>query len=170
MPDDLRSFVLIGAPHTSNFDMVPAMVVASRLRRNSRFMIKSDWLKFPFGLFLKPAGAYGIDRKKMAESGHLNQVEYLAGLFQQIPDFVLMIAPEGTRSANDTWKTGFYYIAKASNVPIVLGYADYTKKVAGLGKMIYPTEFEKDMKDITAFYSTVAGRHPERFLLDKNFS
>ncbi len=90
-------------------------------------------------------------------------------LFEEIPDLVLMISPEGTRKPNENWKTGFYYIAQKAGVPIVVGYPDYKKKEAGLGLVIYPTNFDDDMKKINEFYSKCTGAKPENFLLDKRF-
>jgi 1-acyl-sn-glycerol-3-phosphate acyltransferase len=168
LPDELRSFVLLGVPHTSNFDFVPAMYVAKHLKRNPRFVIKSDWMKFPFNLVMGPAGAIGLDRSKLVSRGGSN-TDLMADLFKTYPDLVLMIAPEGTRRANHNWKTGFYYIAQKAQVPIVLGYIDYEKKETGIGPVIYPTDFEKDMQAIMAFYQHVKGRYPDNFKLDQRF-
>jgi 1-acyl-sn-glycerol-3-phosphate acyltransferase len=169
LPSDLRSFVFLGAPHTSNYDFVPAMAVAKLLRRNARFVIKSEWLKFPLGLVLKPAGAVGLDRKKL-KMGSASNTDLMAQLFKEYNELVLMISPEGTRGANPQWKTGFYYIAQKAQVPIVLGYGDYSKKIAGTGPVIYPTDFESDMRKIMDFYREVTGRAPENFKLDKRYS
>ena len=73
VPDDIRSFVMIGAPHTSNYDFVPAMAVGALCGRNPKFVIKSDWLKFPMNLIMVPAGAVGIDRKKIKEKNSFNK-------------------------------------------------------------------------------------------------
>jgi hypothetical protein len=94
----------------------------------------------------------------------------MAELFKTNKEFVLMIAPEGTRSANDQWKTGFYYIAQKAGVPLVLGFDDWKEKKAGLGKVIYPTNFEKDMQEIMQFYQNIHAKFPEKFKLDKNYS
>lgn len=169
VPDSLRSFVLIGAPHTSNHDFVPAMGLAHFMNRNAKFVIKSDWLKFPLNLVMVPAGAHGIDRSKLLEHGHKSNVEVMADLFQELSDFVLMIAPEGTRKATSQWKTGFYYVAQKAKVPIVLGFADYEKKIAGLGTVIYPSDFEKDMKAIMSFYQNIRGKIPSNFRLDERY-
>lgn len=169
LPDDLRSFIFLGAPHTSNHDFMPAMAVAKLMKRNARFVIKDDWMKFPMNLVMGPAGAIGLDRKKLKE-GSASNTDMMANLFKQFPELVLMIAPEGTRKPNDNWKTGFYYIAQKANVPIVLGYADFENKIAGTGPIIYPSDFEKDMTQIMNFYRNIQGREPENFRLDKRFS
>ncbi len=169
IPKDLRSFVFIGAPHTSNHDFFPAMAVADLMKRNARFVIKSEWMKFPFGLIMKPAGAIGLNRKNVA-GGKESTTDVMADLFKTIPDLALMISPEGTRSPVKSWKTGFYYIAQKAGVPIVLGYADYENKEAGMGLVIYPSDFEKDMRAIMEFYRNIKGKRPQNFLLDEKYS
>lgn len=170
VPDNVRSFVFIGAPHTSNHDFVPAMAMAYTTHLNARFVIKNDWMKFPLNLFFGPIGAIGLDRKAIASSGTANTTEAMADLFKKEKDLVLMISPEGTRSPRHHWKTGFYYIAQKAGVPIALGYADYTKKEAGIGMLIYPTDFEADMRKIMDFYRGMQGKNPENFQLDERFS
>ena len=169
IPPELRSFVMLGVPHTSNFDFVPAMAVAKLMKRNARFVIKSEWMKFPLNLVMGPAGGIGINRKKIIEGGRQSNTDAMADLFKEIPDLVLMIAPEGTRRPNDNWKTGFYYIAQKAGVPLVLGYDDHAKKEAGLGMVIHLTNFEDDMKKISDFYRGVGAARPDNFLLDKRF-
>ncbi len=116
-----------------------------------------------------PAGAIGIDRKKVKAEGGMSTTDAMAELFKEYPELVLMIAPEGTRSANPNWKTGFYYIAQKANVPIVLGYADFSKKEAGIGMVIYPTNFEEDMNKIMQFYLGIEGKIPHNFKLDEKY-
>ena len=170
IPDELRSFVFIGAPHTSNFDFVAAMGISHFMKRNARFVIKIEWLKFPFNLFFKPLGAIGVDRNASKGDKNINYTDMMAELFKKEKDLVLMIAPEGTRKPNNHWKTGFYYVAQKAGVPIVLGYADYQKKEVGLGKIIYPENLENDMKMIMDFYHDKHGRIENNFLLDERFS
>jgi lauroyl/myristoyl acyltransferase len=93
----------------------------------------------------------------------------MAKMFEDNKEFVLMIAPEGTRSPNSNWKTGFYYIAQKANVPIVLGYADFNKKEVGLGLVIHPSDFEKDMQAIMDFYKDKQGKNKKNFRLDSKF-
>jgi len=169
VPEDVKSFVLIGAPHTSNFDFIPAMAVSYFMKRNPRFVIKSEWLKFPLNLILGPMGAIGIDRKKLKKNQHAQYTDLMAELFKKNENLVLMIAPEATRSPNPNWKTGFYYVAQKAQVPIVLGFLDYKEKKAGLGKIIYPSHFSQDMQEIMTFYKNFQARHPEKFKLDEKY-
>jgi len=170
VPSDLRSFVFIGAPHTSNFDIIPTLAVSHLMHRNAHFVIKKEWLKFPLGIFLKAVGAVGVDRNIAKESKTISYTDVMANLFKERSEFVLMISPEGTRSPNKHWKTGFYYIAQKAQVPIVLGYANYKTKEAGLGLVLYPQDFEKDMATIMDFYRTMEGKVQSNFLLDERFS
>jgi 1-acyl-sn-glycerol-3-phosphate acyltransferase len=169
LPQSLRSFLFLGAPHTSNYDFLPAMALAHVLKRNAKFLIKDDWMKFPMNLILGPAGAIGLDRNKL-KVAHASNTDIMANLFKQYQDLVLMISPEGTRSPNENWKTGFYYIAQKAGVPIVLGFADYKKKIVGTGLVIYPSNFEEDMRLIMNFYRNIQGAQPANFKLDSRFS
>lgn len=169
IPADLRSFVFVGAPHTSNADIIPTMAMAYFMKRNTKFVIKNQWLKAPLGIFLRSVGAIGVDKNLIQKNGSKNTTELMASLFKEHKDLVLMISPEGTRSPNSNWKSGFYYIAQKANVPIVLGYADYEKKEAGLGEVIYLSNFEEDMQKITNFYRNIKGKNPQNFKLDSKF-
>lgn len=170
VPDNLRSFVFIGAPHTANFDFIPTMGMSYLMKRNARFVIKKEWLKFPLNLFFKPLGGIGVDRTVLKEGKTASNTDVIAQLFKENDELVLMISPEGTRSPNKKWKTGFYYIAQKANVPLVLGYADYGTKEVGMGLVIYPEDFEKDMFKIMDFYKEMKGKVPENFLLDERYT
>jgi 1-acyl-sn-glycerol-3-phosphate acyltransferase len=170
IPKDLKSFVLIGGPHTSNWDFIPAMSVIFRMNRNAKFMIKHSVMVFPLNIILKYLGAIAINRDAIKEGKVKSSTDNYAELFKQHSELVLMVAPEGTRSANDNWKTGFYYIAKKANVPIVLGFCDYKKKIAGITTVIHPTDFEQDMKTIMSYFSDKIGKNPENFKLDTRYS
>ena len=79
-------------------------------------------------------------------------------------ELLLLVPAEGTRSAVDKWKLGFYHIAKEAGLPILLSYLDYAKKEAGVGKMVYPSDdFEKDMLEIENFYKNITPKHPEKY-------
>lgn len=165
LPDELRSFVFLGAPHTTNHDVVPALAVAALIKRNCKFVIKSEWVKPPLGWLLKAGGAIGLDRGKLKEGNRESTIDVMANLFKQYDELVLLIAPEGTRKPVDKWKTGFYYIAQKAGVPIVCGFGDYEKKTWGVGPIIYLTDFETDMKKIMDFYKDIKGKNPQNFKL-----
>lgn len=171
--EDIRSFVLIGAPHTSNWDFFAAMFAfkfMDRKRYNCRFVIKKEWTDFPFGLIMKPLGAWGLDRQKVALGEKSNTTEVMSSFFKKEKDLILAIAPEGTRKPNSRWKTGFYHIAVKAGVPIVLGFVDYSQKICGFGKVLFPKDFDQDMREITEFYQKEWGKVPNNYLPDERFS
>ena len=97
-------------------------------------------------------------------------VQVMADLFKEHPEFVMLVTPEGTRSRQQEWKSGFYHIAKTANVPIALAFIDYSQKTVGVGKVIYPSDnFEADMQEIMAFYSTIPALFPENFSVDTRY-
>ncbi len=159
---DIRKCVLVVAPHTSNMDFIIGRMVFNALRVKVRFLIKKEAFVFPLGFFLKKWGGVPVERNRRT-----NLVEQLVKRFEEADELVLAITPEGTRSRVTSWKKGFYYVAMKSNVPIVLGFLDYGKKVAGLGPVFYPSgDYEKDSRVIQDFYSDKTARYPDKFNID----
>ena len=155
---DLPKFVVIGAHHTSNWDGLLMVCAASALRVKLHWMGKDALFRFPLGMLMRAVGGISIDR-----SAKHGVVEQMVQVFNQRDRLVLVIAPEGTRKKVDRWKTGFYYIAQGANVPIVLAYPDYQRKVVGIGPMIVPTgDADDDIAEMRTFYNDKMGRHPER--------
>lgn len=156
--------VMLGMPHTSNWDFVLARICFYMLDIPIKFTIKDSWMKFPG---MKAMGAIGIDRTpKDGSTERISMTQAMTNLFNENEKLVLIVTPEGTRKRNDKWKTGFYYIALNANVPIGLGFLDYKNKIAGFGKMIYPTgDFKKDISLINDFYKDANPRFPENFAL-----
>ncbi|HLW56658.1 MAG TPA: 1-acyl-sn-glycerol-3-phosphate acyltransferase [Bacteriovoracaceae bacterium] len=172
VPEEIRSFVVIGAPHTSNWDFFAAMFAFYNLDQKgytTRFVIKKEWTEFPFTSLMKSVGAWGLDREKVASGQFTNTTDLMSSFFKEEKNLILAIAPEGTRKPTETWKTGFYHTAVKAGVPIVLGFVDYSQKVCGLGKIIFPSSFEVDMKEIMSFYQRSWARIPENYLPDKRF-
>ena len=134
-----------------------------------RYTIKNTIVKGPIGYLLRKSGAVPIVRTR-EQSGRASYIDLMTGIIEKTDRIAMVITPEGTRSINNTWKTGFYHVAKNSNVPIALGYLDYKRKVSGIGLIIYPNNFDEDMKEIMCFYENVTPRHPERFSIDKKYT
>ena len=152
------SYVLIGAPHTSNWDFVVMLFMMTIEDLPIRWMGKDSVFNGPLGGLFRAMGGIPVNRRERT-----NLVDQVAALFQTIPNLVIGIAPEGTRSKTETWKTGFYYIALKARVPIVLGYADYASKTCGLGPSFTPSgNIQADFEIIRQFYSTKTGKHPAR--------
>lgn len=160
-PAESEHCVMVGAPHTSNWDLVYTVASLRILKIPMRFTIKKEWLSPPFGWFIKPMGAIGINRNKKAAKGE-GKVQQIVKLFSQHKRLALVITPEGTRSKRPTIKTGFYHIAKEAKVPIVLAYLDYKNRVAGIGKVISADKpLEEVIKEMADFYSKVPAKFPE---------
>lgn len=167
-----RRCVVLAAPHTSNWDFLFTVSAFRQLNLPMRFTIKNDWMKFPYSLLMNPLGGIGIDRSPRKEGDRrLSMVEAMTALFEDTDfELALVVTPEGTRSHAPHWKSGFYHVAMQAKVPILLGYLDYAKKEAGIGKVIHPTgDFESDMREIMAFYQNITPKHPERFAIDERY-
>lgn len=160
LPPDIKKCVLIGAPHTSNWDLPYTLMVAFVLHLRIYWMGKASIFKPPFGGIMRWLGGIAVDREK-----NNNLVAASAeALMAAAGPVQLVVPPEGTRSKTRYWKTGFYYIAVGAKVPIVIAYMDYSRKVAGLGPVFYPTgDIEKDMIAIKAFYAPFKGKNHTQF-------
>jgi 1-acyl-sn-glycerol-3-phosphate acyltransferase len=167
IPPEIKRCIIIAAPHTSNWDFWYMIASFSIYRLKIRYTIKKEWMQFPFSLITKPLGGIAIDRSpKQANAPRISHTEAMIKLFTEQDELIVVVTPEGTRSRREHWHTGFYHIAKNAGVPICLGYVDYAKKIAGIGKTIYPTEMQKDMKEIMSFYQHILAKFPEKFSVD----
>ena len=168
---DIDQCVMIAAPHTSNWDALYARLALKALGVNVRITIKDSYMKFPFGPFVRAMGGIGIDRRPKKEGDpRPSMVQLMTDLFQDHPKLVMLVTPEGTRSKQEQWKTGFYHVAVNAGVPIALAYMDYEKKNTGVGKVVYPTgDYEKDMHEIMEFYAQISGKFPEKFSVDTRY-
>jgi 1-acyl-sn-glycerol-3-phosphate acyltransferase len=160
---DIKKCVIIGAPHTSNWDFFFGLLYKMYYGLNIHFLMKEELFRFPWGIFFKAIGGIPVNRGKKN-----NLVETLYLKFTQTSAFYLAIAPEGTRNKVKEWRRGFYYIAKKASVPIVLAYMDYSRKVVGVGMLFYPGDsIEKDMAEIQSFYLTVSAKYPQQFSIQE---
>ncbi|MCD6091648.1 MAG: 1-acyl-sn-glycerol-3-phosphate acyltransferase [Bacteroidales bacterium] len=154
-----KSYVIVAAPHTSNWDFIIARLGVSWVGIPQKVLMKKEMFFFPLNYILRALGAMPIDRK-----GSIKMVDYIIQLFKEKDDFVFSISPEGTRSYVEKWKTGFYHIATKANVPLVFGRLDYKKKVLEFSDTFYPTgNFEKDFIKILDHFSDAYGLYPEKF-------
>lgn len=160
LPPEASKSVFIAAPHTSNWDLPYTLMVCFALRLNPYWMGKSSIFKWPFGPVMRWLGGIAVNRE---QSTNLVSASAKAILDADGP-LQLIVPPEGTRSKAIYWKTGFYYIASAANVPIVMAYMDYAQKRSGLGPLFYPSgDIEKDMVAIKAFYAPFKGKNAAQF-------
>ncbi|HLT33989.1 MAG TPA: 1-acyl-sn-glycerol-3-phosphate acyltransferase [Aquaticitalea sp.] len=152
--DSVKKAVLIAAPHTSNFDFFIALLLRQVLGIKSNFVAKKELFIWPLGYYFQAIGGAPLDR-----SPGQNKVQAIADLFKLKDEFRLAIAPEGTRKKVDEWKTGFYYIAKAANVPIIMFTLDFENKQNKISEPFYPTDdIYGDLNYIKSFFIGVKGK------------
>ena len=155
---DLPKYVLIGAPHTSNWDFILFLGIIFSLRANVRFMGKAELFRFPVGWFFRYCGGIPVDRKKST-----GLVDQMVDAAKQADHFILTIAPEGTRHQVIEWKRGFYHIAKGAGIPVVMAVVDGRHKQVRVGQVFQPTDdIEADMKSIQGFFEGMVGINPRR--------
>lgn len=157
IPPD-KKFIIIGAPHTSNWDFPLALLALAGMGLNFNWVGKHTLFRFPFGFFFKALGGIPVDRNIRQSF-----IQKMIDLFSTSEELILAIAPEGTRAKTGYWKTGFYSIAVDAGTPIALGYLDYKNKTMGIGATLFPTrDIEKDFHIIQEFYANKTGRFPEK--------
>lgn len=156
---NLKKCVLIAAPHTSNYDFPLAQAAFYLMGIKTNYLAKKELFKGPMEKLFKKWGGIPVDRSKKTDL-----VDQMAKLFSEYQELILVLSPEGTRKRVDTWKSGFYHIAKAANVPVACGYLDYAKKEAGIGKIIYDlSDIDKVIDEIRKFYLTITPKYPENY-------
>ena len=157
--NSVKKAVIIAVPHTSWHDFYIVVLVRSVIGLKANFIGKKSLFKFPYGWFFRALGGAPVERKS-----NENQVEAIARLFASKEVFRMSMAPEGTRKKVDEWRTGFYYIAKAAQVPIVMFTLDFGNKENRFSEPFYPTDDkEADFKFMKNFYKGVVGKVPENF-------
>jgi len=158
-PPDLPKYVIIGAPHTSNWDFVLCIVFAFAFRRKIFWMGKHSLFRFPFSPLFRWMGGIPIDRTKPH-----GVVAQTIEKFNSTDRLIIVLAPEGARKRVTKWKTGFYHVAHGAGIPISVAFLDYKRRLCGFGPLLTPTgDIDADMRRITAFYATITGRHPNKF-------
>ncbi len=162
VPEEYRisKGVMIGAPHTSNWDIVFSLAGMWAAGYRPKFFIKKEWIDNPFvGWLIKWLGGIPVDRSKRN-----NLVDHSVEMLNSADKLILLVPVEGTRKRVKAWKKGFYYIALRSGLPVILAYLDYKKKEAGVGKIMKLSgDFEKDMLEIEEFYKHITAKYPEKY-------
>ncbi len=152
-----RPTVLIGAPHTSNWDFVFMLAICWQLDMHIRWLGKGSLFRGWKGPIMRGLGGIAVDR--VAPAGLVDEV------LQRIRSgeiFGLVVTPDGTRKGHTHWKSGFYRIARGAGLPVTLGYVDRTTMTTGLGPTIELTgDVAADMDVIRAFYADKSGVKPE---------
>ena len=155
---DARKYIVIGAPHTSNWDLPLTLLVRNAIGLKLHWIAKDTAFRWPLGGLMKGLGGIPVNRRSRN-----NFVDQIVELFQKHADLIIAIAPEGTRSMVGYWRSGFYHMAVGAGVPIAMGFLDYGRKVGGIGPSFYPTgDIQADFIAIREFYAGIVGRHPHR--------
>ena len=152
-------YVLIAAPHTSNWDFPFTLMVCFALRMPVYWMGKASLFPPVLGGIMRWLGGIPVERSRQG-----NLVQSTVDAFQRSARLTVIIPPEGTRSKVTHWKTGFYYIAQGAGLPIALGFLDFKRKLAGVERLFEVTgDIEADMVKIQAFYAHITGKNPRQF-------
>ena len=158
VPADDR-FVLIAAPHTSNWDLVLLLALTAVIGMKISWMGKYNMFVGPLGWMLKRFGGIPIYRHQ-----RLNMVDQMVERFAQSERLVLVVPAEATRGRGEYWKSGFYHVARRAGVPIYMGYLDYRRRRGGFGEPLMPSgDIRADMDKIRAFYADKTAKYPDKF-------
>ncbi|MBK8984755.1 MAG: lysophospholipid acyltransferase family protein [Chloroflexi bacterium] len=155
--------LIIGAPHTSNWDWILVMFTAYALGVRISWMAKHTLFKKPFGGIMRWLGGVAVDRR--AKNGTVDQA---ISSFKEREKLVLCITPEGTRGKVREWRRGFYHIAQGADVPVVVAAFDYGRKSVRFGPTFKPSgDLEADLPIIKSFYDGVVARHQQHSFTTK---
>jgi 1-acyl-sn-glycerol-3-phosphate acyltransferase len=155
---DFPKYVLISAPHTSNFDFFYMYLVSKIFDIRIQAMVKDSLFRGPLGPMSRALGGIPVTR-----NSHHNLVGQMVQAFNENDSLILSVPPEGTRKKTPYWKSGFYYIALGAQVPLVCGFVDYGRKQVGVGPTIIPTgDVDSDLDKIRDFYEDITGKHPDQ--------
>tara|TARA_B100001059_G_C17790471_1_gene559831 strand:+ start:1168 stop:1770 length:603 start_codon:yes stop_codon:yes gene_type:complete len=154
-----KNLVVIVAPHTSNWDGILGVAAIAGLDARISFLGKDAAFKYGLGAFLKYMGGIPIDRSN--PRGVINDaIEKI----KKMPGTLLGVAPEGTRSKVEAWKTGFLRIAEGIDAKIIPASIDFATKEILLGKVFVPSgDNKKDISDLQDYYKVFTARHPEKY-------
>lgn len=156
-PPRVEKCVVCMGPHTSNWDFIIGKIAFSYYGVNTKFLIKKELFRPPFGWIMRKMGGIPVDRKKKN-----NMTQIAVEHFEKNNNMFLVFTPEGTRKYNPHWKRGFYYIAQEAKVPIYIAYIDYKNKTGGWDSLFEPTgDVEADIKHIKSVLSKYTGKVPE---------
>lgn len=154
-----KKFVLIAAPHTSNWDLIFLVTIAGEFKLKINWIGKHTIFKWPWGPLARAFGGLSLIRDSKQ-----NMTQQMVQALTDLDQLALIIPAEGTRGHVEHWRSGFYHIARLAQVPIIFGYLDYARKRGGFGHGFIPTgDIPKDMDIVREFYAEKKGKFPERF-------
>jgi 1-acyl-sn-glycerol-3-phosphate acyltransferase len=151
-------YLIVFAPHTSNWDLPIGYVIARAFKLDASWIGKHLLFRPPLGVLFRWMGGIPVDRRSRN-----NAVDQVIQAFNEREHLALAITPEGTRKKTPHWKTGFYYIALGARVPIQLAFLDYRRKIGGFGPTIMPSgDIDADLSIMRDFFSGISGKYPDQ--------
>lgn len=154
---NLQKYIIIGGPHTTNWDFILALMTGWVKELNLTILGKKELFAFPIGWIFRALGVVPVIRKKSQ-----NQVEAIAEMFRNRPHMIIGMAPEGTRKKVAKLKSGFYHMGRLGGVPVVAIGCDYPTKTLIISQPFYATEdTEKDLEGFHAFFRKITPKYPE---------
>ena len=155
--------IVLGVPHTTVWDFLVSYLFYTQFGKVAHIMIKQEFFFWPLGPILRACGAVPVERKSAA-----SLVRSLIHVMEDVPEFHLAIAPEGTRAATKHWKSGYHLIARETGATVYLGYYDWGRKRISVGEPIELTDDAKaDMQRIYDHYRPmgIQGFHKDKFIV-----
>ena len=158
MPDKC---VIVIAPHTSNWDFILGELGIHSVGMKAGFLMKDTWFFFPMGSLLKSLGGIPVNRRQ-----HGNLTQSIVEAYNTTPKLAIGVTPEGTRSANPNWHKGSIFMARDAQVPLVLAYFDYEKKVVCIDREFeLSDDADADLLRIKQYFQQHGrGKYPEKFV------
>lgn len=158
-PTDIKKYIIIVAPHTSNLDFIIGIMVKFIKSVDIKFIGKHTLFKSPYGFIFKALGGTPVNRSKSK-----NMVQAIIDIYNTKDEFIFALSPEGTRKKIGKWKTGFYHVAKGAKIPIVMATIDFGKKEVLIDKPFYITGNQKnDYGHFHNFFKNRNGKNPDQF-------
>lgn len=149
--------ILVGAPHTSNWDWVAMLLIAWSNGVQPQVLVKESFFKGPLAPLMRATGGIPLDRENPGAT-----IRALLEEAKGHDSFLLVIAAEGTRSKGEFWKPGFLRIARQTGLPVALGFVDGPTRTLGMGPTFQASgDIEADMDKVRAFYADKQGIRPE---------
>ncbi|SDJ92553.1 1-acyl-sn-glycerol-3-phosphate acyltransferase [Microbulbifer yueqingensis] len=156
---ELKKYVLLCAPHTTNWDGYYFILTALKVGVVPQWMGKDKLFRFPLGGVMRWFGGIAVDRSKAN-----NLVEATIDQFNKASSLIVAVPPEGTRGRAERWKTGFYHIARGANVPVVCGFIDFARKEVGFGPVFEMGDnLAAELARFRDFYAEKVGKFPELY-------
>ena len=161
LPDNVQKYIVVVAPHTSSWDFPLGLLVRSVLKRNINFVGKKSLFKPPHGILFRWLGGVPVDRSKSN-----NFVDAVVDMYNDREAFAICITPEGTRKKAEKLKSGFYYIAKGAQIPIVFCTFDFENKIVTFKKPLLPTGTKEEVfEEMYKHFRGVKGKIPENGIM-----